>query len=61
MACISCQSKSGMTSHAMKDGRWQQFEECIKDRPTDTVCDSCWHIYIKPNHKQQTKQPIKPM
>ncbi len=63
IVATSCQSKSGLTSRAMKDGRWEQFEQCIDPSPTDWRCDSCWQVHIKQkpmkgsNQKQRQTMP----
>jgi hypothetical protein len=46
LLATSCESKSGLTSRAVKDGRWEEFEKCIEPHPSDYVCDSCWQEII---------------
>ncbi len=50
-------SQSELVDKAMKDGRWDKFQDCIDPHPSDVRCDSCWNIYIlqKPNKNNKYK------
>lgn len=42
----SCKSKSGMVARAKADGRWEQFQNCIDEYPSDARCEECWDSLI---------------
>ena len=47
---IGMKAMSGLfyaQQRAEQDKQWMEFSNCVKDSPSDAVCDSCRQIYLK--------------
>ena len=51
LAAAILPSNSKLVDQAMADGRWEQFNECIEEYPSDAICDSCWKAIILQKHQ----------